>query len=303
MKHFFILNPASGPFDKTPDLIKRIHDLFKDKKDSYEIYLTKGPKDSFTIANLKSKNLNEDTIFYACGGDGTSFDVLNGIAGREHAYFAVYPIGSCNDFLKTFPNYDFHNLEALVNGDFLGIDIGKVNDYYFLNEINIGFDAKVNDDCNNSKYKAINVKKAYTKAVLKNLVKFSTQNIKVSSDDKLILQDRLLLMVFANGQYYGSKYKCAPFANPSDGLMDLVAVKKVSRVKFLSLIGKYRKGEHLNNLKLKKIISHYLLNNITIESESDMIVCLDGEIFRWKHINVQVIKHGIKMLFPKVCNE
>ena len=105
MKHFFILNPASGPKDKTPELIKQIEEIFKDKEDSYEIYLTKGPKDSFTIASNKSKNLTEETIFYACGGDGTSFDVINGIAGAKNAYFAVYPIGSCNDFLKTFPVY------------------------------------------------------------------------------------------------------------------------------------------------------------------------------------------------------
>lgn len=303
MKHFFILNPASGPKDKTPELIKEIEELFKERSDSYEIYLTKGPKDSFTIASNKSKNLTEETIFYACGGDGTSFDVLNGIAGAKNAYFAVYPIGSCNDFLKTFPDYDFKDLTSLVNGSFKGIDIGKANEYYYLNEINIGFDARVNDDCNNSKYKAINVKKAYNKAVIKNVLSFKSQNVKLLTNDKEIFNDKVLLLVFANGQYYGSKYNCAPTADPTDGLMDLVTVKKITRMKFISLIGKYEKGLHINNPKFEKIVSHQRLNNLTVESDEDMVVCLDGEIFHWNKINIKVIKHGIQMLFPKEKNE
>ena len=303
MKHFFILNPASGPKDKTPQLIKQIEEIFKDKEDSYEIYLTKGPKDSFTIASNKSKNLTEETIFYACGGDGTSFDVINGIAGAKNAYFAVYPIGSCNDFLKTFPEYDFHDLEALVNGSFKGIDIGKANEYYFLNEINIVFDAKVNDDCNNSKYKAINVKKAYNRAVIKNVLKFKSQHIKLSSNNKEIFDGKLLLLVFANGQYYGSKYNCAPCANPSDGLMDLVTVKKITRLQFISLIGKYEQGKHINNPKFEKIVNHHKLDNLNVESNEDMVVCLDGEIYHWKQIKIEVIKHGVQMLFPRKKND
>ena len=303
MKHFFILNPASGPKDRTQELIKEIELIFKERDDSYEIYVTKGPKDSFTIASLKSKNLTEETIFYACGGDGTSFDVINGIAGVKNAYFAVYPIGSCNDFLKTFPEYDFKDLKSLVNGTFKGIDIGKANEYYYLNEINIGFDARVNDDCNNSKYKAINVKKAYNKAVIKNFFRFKTQTIKITSNNKEIINEKLLLLVFANGKYYGSKYNCVPYANPSDGVMDLISVKKVSRFKFLNLIGKYEKGLHLDNPKFKKIVEWHKLNNIEIESNEDMVTCLDGEIFHWKKINIQVLKHGIQMLFPKVNNE
>ena len=44
----------------------------------------------------------------------------------------------------------------------------------------------------------------------------------------------------ANGSYYGGGFKCAPIADITDGLIDLLIVKKVSRIKFLSLIIKLR---------------------------------------------------------------
>ena len=210
MKHFFIINPASGPVDSSTFLIEKINRIFETKNEPYEIYITKMPKDSFRIASEKASNLEEDTIFYACGGDGTSFDVINGIAGKPHAYFAVVPAGSCNDFLKTFKDSDFFDLEGLINGELRNIDIGKVNDYYFLNELNIGFDARVNDDCNNSKIKAKSVKKAYNRAIIKNLLKFKTQQIKVSCNNEVLKDERMLLLVAANGKYYGAQQYFPP---------------------------------------------------------------------------------------------
>lgn len=299
MKHFFIINPASGPVNSSTFLIEKINKIFETKNEPYEIYITKMPKDSFRIASEKASNLEEDTIFYACGGDGTSFDVINGIAGKPHAYFAVVPAGSCNDFLKTFKDSDFFDLEGLINGELRNIDIAKVNDYYFLNELNIGFDARVNDDCNNSKIKAKSVKKAYNRAIIKNLLKFKTQQIKVSNNNEVLKDERMLLLVAANGKYYGGKYCCAPFADPSDGLLDLITVKKISRIRFATLIKAYEKGDHLRKEKYQKIVQCQKVNKIDIESNEDMVVCLDGEIFHWKQITVETIKHGIKMLFPK----
>ena len=299
MKHFFIINPASGPVDSSTKLIEKIEAIFKNKDEEYEIYVTKKAKDSFRIASERSANLTEETIFYACGGDGTSFDVINGIAGKPNAYFAVVPAGSCNDFLKTFPESNFFDLEGLINGELRNIDIARANDYYFLNEINIGFDARVNDDCNNSKIKAKSVKKAYNRAIIKNLLSFKTQKIKVTCEENVLTDEKMLLLVAANGRYYGGKYCCAPFALPDDGLLDLVTVKKISRIRFVTLIKAYELGDHLRKEKFSKIVKHQKVKSINISSEDDMVVCLDGEIFHWKEVKVETIKHGIKMLFPK----
>ena len=298
MKHYFIINPAAGPEDSSLKLKEQIESIFKDKSESYEIYITKASGESYKIAHEVSNNLTEDTIFYACGGDGTCFDVINGIVGKPHAHFGIIPIGSCNDFLKTFRPLDFKNVENVINGELKPIDIGKANDYYFLNEINIGFDAKVNDDCNNSKVKNKSVKRAYRNAIIKNFFSKLGDKLTITFDNGSVDYHSLLL-VAANGQYYGGKYNCAPYAKVDDGKLDLVVVRKISRLKFLRLIKKYEKGEHLDMPKLKKIIDYRLENKLTIKSDKPLCACLDGEIFHWDKIQVEVLPKVIKMIFPK----
>lgn len=299
MNHFFIINPASGQSDASQTLPSIIDEIFKFKNEPYEIYITKGPKDSYVKAAEKAKDLTEDTIFYACGGDGTSFDVLNGIMGKPHAFFGVIPVGSCNDFLKTFKDYNFKDFESVINGELRDIDVVSVNDLYYINELNIGFDALVNDDCNKSKIKEKSVKKAYNRAIIKNLLKFKTHHIKATFNNQEH-DFKALLLVVANGKYYGSKYCCAPYASPFDGLLDFVVVDKISRLRFISMIKGYEKGEHLKNKKYQKIVHFENIESIKLTSDETMVTCLDGEIYYFKEINVKINKGALKMLFPKV---
>lgn len=298
MKHFFIINPAAGPKDSSLILKEQIENIFKNNSDTYQIYITSAPGESFKVAHEESNNLQEETIFYACGGDGTCFDVINGIVGKPNAHFGIIPIGSCNDFLKTFRPLDFKNVENVVNGELKPIDIGKANDYYFLNEINIGFDAKVNDDCNNSKAKSKSVKRAYRNAIIKNFFSKIGDKLTIMIGDECIDYHSLLL-VAANGQFYGGKYNCAPYAKVDDGKLDLVIVRKISRLRFVSLIKKYEKGQHLDMPKLKKIIHYSLQSKMTIKAEKPLCACLDGEIFHWDKIDIELLPKVMKMIFPK----
>lgn len=302
MKHFFVINPKSGPRDQSGPLIEELKEIFKENPQDYDTYVGTSKEDTIAKAKLVAQNLSEDTIIYACGGDGTCYDVLNAIVDYPHAYFGIIPIGSCNDFLKTFPEYDFKNFKNVINGSLKPVDVCHVTsqnlDTYYLNEINIGFDARVNNDLNNSRYKAINVKKAYNRAVFKNLFKFIRQKVRITSNGEEIYTGKSLLIVAANGQYYGSKYRCAPFAQADDGKFDFVLVKGVSRLKFISLIGGYEKGEHLTNKKYSKIVKYQLLDNLKIESHDNMVICLDGEIYEVPYVNIELLHHKKMMVFP-----
>ena len=174
MKHYFIINPAAGIINATNDLRDKLELIFKDKNEKYDIYITEGPGDvSEQIKKVCTENEMKDNpdeyTFYICGGDGSSFEGVNGVYGFKHARLTIVPVGSCNDFLKTFPEYDFTDLELLINGEERIIDVLRVNDFYSLNIANIGFDARVNDDCIRLKSKYKTVKKAYNVAIRKNL--------------------------------------------------------------------------------------------------------------------------------------
>lgn len=303
MKHYFIINPIAGRNDSTEYITQEVERIFENRKEEYVVYITHKICDAtdyvskICMENEKSES-PEDIVFYACGGDGSCFEVLNGLAGYKHALFTVVPVGSCNDFLKSFPEYDFSNLEDLVNGVEKQIDIIKINEYYSLNVCNIGFDSKVNYDCvaNRKKYKTI--KQAYNAAIIKNILKPWNDKVEIAMDSKVIFKGKLLLSAFANGNYYGGGYHCAPLAKVDDGLIDACIIKKVSRITFASLIKYFKDGTLLNKKQAKNIVTYKKGRKISITSDKTLTVTIDGESFFWKNIDINVVTKGLRFILP-----
>lgn len=304
MKHYFIINPAAGLTDATNELKDKLAIIFKDKPEEYDLYVTVAPGDaSEQIKKVCSENERKEEpdeyTFYICGGDGSSFEGVNGVYGFKHARLAIIPVGSCNDFLKTFPEYDFLDVESLINGEERLIDVLRVNDFYSINIANVGFDARVNYDCVRLKGKYKTVKKAYKVAIRKNLFRPLGDKVKITADGEECFNGKSLLMAFANGMYYGGGYKCAPESLVDDGLLDMVIVKKVGILTFARLVKYYKRGEHLENPAVRKYVIYNKVKKVTIESDHILCVCIDGETFHLKKVDIEVIPQAIKFVFPK----
>lgn len=298
MKSFFIYNPIAGSGNKTEIFYEKINEL-KNKYAEIEVIETKNVGDATIITKrLIEEHENETINIFACGGDGTSCEVVNGLATARNVNFGIVPTGSCNDFLKNFENYDFMNLENQLNGEIKTIDCLKVNDYYCLNVCNIGFDAKVNYDQIQLRQKYHNVKKAYNKAIIKNLLKKLGDEVRIIVDKKEVFNGKSLLMVFGNGEHYGGSFQ--PFKNTSlnDGICDMMVVKKVGIIRFASLLGRYKVGEVYNNPKIK-VVKSFVGKDIEINSPNILTVCIDGETIFTKHIHINIIPKTINFIIPK----
>lgn len=304
MKHYFIINPIAGRFDSSETIEEKLARIFKNRLDQYEVYITKGPNDAtFAIKKycIQNEALDEpvETTFYICGGDGTCFEAVNGIVGYPHARMTIIPIGSCNDFLKNFKNYDFMDIEALLDGEEKLIDVLKVNERYSLNVANIGFDARVNYDCVRYRYKYKTVKQSYNHAIIRNLLKPLGDKVKIFINNEEVYNKKALLMAFANGGFYGGGYNCAPNAIVDDGLLEMVVVKKVGILTFIRLIKYYKNGKHVDNPRFSKIVTYRRTNKVTIESDNLLCLCLDGETFHMKKVNIEIVPKAIRFVFPK----
>ncbi len=297
----------AGRNDSTESIetkLSKILEKRKEQNDTYEVYTTKGPNDATLRIKqycLENENANNpvDTTFYICGGDGTCFEAVNGIIGFPHARMTIIPVGSCNDFLKTFKNMDFMDIEALINGEEKCIDVLKVNDRYTLNVANIGYDAKVNYDCVRFRHKYKTVKQSYNHAIVRNLFKPLGDLVKITSENECLYHKKALLMSFANGAYYGGGYNCAPKAVVDDGLMEMVVVKKISILTFARLVKYYKNGKHIENPRFSKIVTYQRLKKVTIESDQLLCLCLDGETFHMNKIDIEVVPKALRFVFPK----
>lgn len=156
MKHIFIINPTAGLVDRTTELLDRIKACFDALSTEYYVFVTEEPKHATEIVKTMCGFSNQEKVrFYSCGGDGTLFEVINGIADFANTEVAMLPTGKYNDMLAVFGNNAaaFGSLPRLVQGRAVPLDAMRVNDaYYALNKVCLGIDANIAADAHKILY-------------------------------------------------------------------------------------------------------------------------------------------------------
>lgn len=116
-------------------------------------------------------------------------------------------------------------------------------------------------------------------------------------EDGTQTSNRLLLTLFANGAYYGGGFNACSAASLFDGFFDLMIVPPVSRLKFLSLVGKYKKGEIMQT-KFREQIIYKKCKSLTISKATPIRYCLDGEILTASELNLRIVPAAAKFIVP-----
>ena len=143
MKHYFILNPAAGKSNSFRVLQAALETEYRGKVD-YEIYETSAPGDATSFIRSYCREHTEPVRFYACGGDGTLNEVVNGVVGFPHASLGCYPCGSGNDYVKYYGGKKyFLDVKAQLEAEEVEIDLMRVGDRYAINATHFGFDSSV----------------------------------------------------------------------------------------------------------------------------------------------------------------
>lgn len=306
MKHFFILNPVAGKGRAEKDLLPSILDAVKKTNVAYEIHRTINVGDATRYVKNRCET-NSDTLrFYAVGGDGTLNEVVNGAFGYENAEVAFIPSGTGNDFARVFSNYDFFlNIERQILGNSRFIDLIKYNGQYLINMMNIGL------DCDAASMVTQLKKKAFLKGTLAYIAGVAIVfmgnrgiNLKVNLDNGQEYQGCFTLVAIGNGAFCGGGFKGVPKARLDDGLLDVSLIKKVNRRTFLSLVGLYHKGKHLDHIKAKDLITYVQCKSlrITHPEGKEIKVCTDGDVKYVDNLDLRILPGTIKFSVPRGCD-
>ncbi len=296
MKHIFIVNPVAGNVSLQKELEEKLTAL--ERKPSYEIYLTKGAGDAtIFVKEYITKHPTEKVRFYACGGDGSINEVANGLVGANNAAMSVYACGSGNDYIKYYgTKEDFLDLQSLIDGVELPVDLMKVGDRYSINVTNFGFDTRVAEVGNKLKSKL--GAKAYTVGVVVALFSAMWSRCRIWADGEEICPKKMLLCSVANGRYVGGQYKCAPKGSNDDGLLEVCIVKCISHFKFVSLLGPYTKGEHLDSEKFKNILVYRQAKKVHIKATPKFRYSLDGELLSNEEFDIEIAPAAVRFAVP-----
>jgi len=299
MKHIFIINPAAGKADSTNEIVGQ---LTKIRNLDYQVYITRVPKDATEyIKTVCSENPDTEYRFYACGGDGTINEVANGVMGFKNASMTAVPVGSGNDYVKYFGGREkFLNLEKLVNGEEIMVDVLKVRDHYALNAVHFGFDTVVLKTMIAVKRKPIiGGKNAYYTGVIKGLFSGLNNRCRITADGEAMNDGNYMLCTVCNGTHVGGSFKSAPRSVIDDGYAEVCCFSVVPKLKIPALIGKYSKGTHLDDPACQKYITYKRARVVELDSDEVMDISVDGELLSDKHFVIENLEKALKFVIPK----
>ncbi|HEY7859883.1 MAG TPA: diacylglycerol kinase family protein [Gemmatimonadaceae bacterium] len=253
-----IVNPASGR-GRGSRLLPDIRKTFA-AVGVTDVRLTERPGDEKSLAALALQD--GATTIVACGGDGTWSNAANAIldAGST-CRLALLAAGTGNDFAKTVgaPARDLAETARLaVEGPDKLVDVGRIENRYFLNVTGFGFDIAVLDDLENIPMLTGDL--LYLGAALRQLFRFRGLTIDITTTAVARGARAHLMLIIANGKNFGGMFKIAPDARIDDGMLDAISILDASPLTRISMLAAAPSGKHVrNSLVLSEQASSFTL--------------------------------------------
>lgn len=266
-----IYNPTSGREEirrKLPDILQRLEQGGIETS----THATRGEGDA-TAAAAEAADRGFDIVI-AAGGDGTLYEVVNGLAPKPNRpKLGILPLGTTNDFARALgiPRYWEYACDLIVAQYTRGIDIGLANDRYF---INIGGGGSLTELTYEvpPRLKTMIGQLAYYLKGLEKLPRLRPMHLDIRSPHFSGQMEAMLFLV-CNSNSVGGFERLAPSASLSDGLFDVLLLKKCHLADFLRAASMALRGEHLNDPN----VVYFQTDELHITSEDEVLLNLDGE--------------------------
>ncbi len=266
-----IYNPTSGREDvkrRLPDILQRL------ERGGIETscHATTGEGDATLAA--EEAIAREFDIVIAAGGDGTLYEVINGMAGKsKRPKLGILPLGTTNDFARalSIPKHWEYACDLIVQQYTRKVDVGKVNGRYFINIAGGGSLTELTYEVP-SKLKTMIGQLAYYMKGLEKLPRLRPIKLHFQTQ-KYDFEEEVMLFLLANSNSVGGFERLAPEASVQDGLFDVFILKKCNLGEFIRVVSMALRGEHLHDPH----VIYFKTDFIQVTSKDPVQINLDGE--------------------------
>jgi diacylglycerol kinase (ATP) len=267
-----IYNPTSGreSFKKElPNVLERLEIA------GYEAsaHATTGEDDAMEAAKIAVERKFD--LIVAVGGDGTINEVINGIAEQEYRpKLGLIPAGTTNDFARALhiPRDIKKAVDVILQGTPKYLDVGKVNDQYFINIAGGGKLTELTYDVP-SKLKTMIGQLAYYVKGIEMLPSLKPIHTKIICDGEMVIDEDIMLFLIANTNSVGGFEKLAPDAKMDDGYFDIIILRETNLAEFIRLVTMALRGTHLED----DLVIYKQARHIEVTTDEKMQLNIDGE--------------------------
>lgn len=302
-KRFFaIVNPAAGG-GRCGKLAPAAVEHLRAAGVQLEIAETKAAGDATKLA--REAQTAGHRSFLAVGGDGTSYEIINGIFPRaagspaERCTLAFLPLGTGNSFLRDFRNKKPSSSEALVqaalNGQARSCDVIRLRhssgELYYINLLTLGFAADAAEVANRY-FKPFGYF-GYTLSVLVCLVRLNRRAFPMRAGDAQQFDSRpCLFLAFSNTKFTGGNMLIAPNADAFDGLIEYVRWGPIGRIALLRNFPTLFDGTHIRH----PLASRAAVRRVEFNFDAPVSVTIDGESLRLKCERLDILPGALDVI-------
>lgn len=246
---------------------------------------------------------------YSVGGDGSLSVLISEVMKRglhSSLEVGVLPAGTGNDYIRNLVRHDFfaksieEQIRLMIEGGSRSVDIGKVNEEYFVNVASVGIDADVIG--NSMKFKNRKMIPSHLSYLVSAV--YTVFHQKKQGSPRLFLdgervEGEFLLTAVGKGKFYGGGIKVLPEAELSGETFSILKVDKLTKLRILSVIKKFVKGRHGEIPETR----FFFGRKVEFVSEEEFAVQYDGEIMFMREVAMQILPQTIKMIVPRERKE
>jgi YegS/Rv2252/BmrU family lipid kinase len=241
---------------------------------------TQGPADATRIAREAYQRGSRQ--FIAVGGDGTAFEVVNGLfpdAERgERPTLGFLPLGTGNSFLRDFSDRGVeHAIESLIAGRSRACDVLRLRHttgvLHYINLLSMGFSA----DVATLRARRFSTwgEPGYIASIFLTLARFNRRPFPVRVGGETKFDERpCLFLTFSNSKFTGGTMMIAPQADISDGLIEYVRWGPIGRMGLIRNLPTLYDGTHVNH----PLAERKATRRIEFKLDGPVDVMVDGEV-------------------------
>ena len=294
-KLYFLLNPFAGN-GNAYNVFKLVKSILDKEQIEIESYLSQSKGDIERF--ITNEDLSEFDGICVIGGDGTIHEAIEGLMQSEKSKYlplGIIPAGSGNAFAEDLGlRVPLDGLENIIIGDISRIDVMRIktrhNINYAVNIIGWGMASNVNILAEKLRWLG-NIR--YSIASILSILKIKLQTVNIIIENQ-VFDGKIAFFIALNNIHTGKGMKMAPKAKLNDGLIDIILLKKASRLRILKIFLQLFSGKHIYD----PLVQYMQVKSFSINSENDFLN-IDGENIGQTPIEVSVERNAIQ-LFAKI---
>lgn len=276
LKHYLVVVNPHGGRKRGSQLADVVRPVLQSRHARLNVHLTEFSGHAQQLVH--SLDLGAYDAVVVIGGDGTLHEIVNGMLTRRDGCavpIGLIPGGSGNAFARDFDIVDpVQAAKSIIDGATRAVDVARVGmrgqTLYAVNVIGWGLVADISAGAERVRWLG---RQRYNAATLVQIGRLAPRRARIVLDGAG-QQDSFVFIMACNSQYTGKGMKLAPRARPDDGLIDVVMVRRASRIQLLRLFPKVFNGTHLAS----PLVEYAQLKRFSVEPEKNALLNVDGEL-------------------------